>query len=467
MKKTKLQFFIMPFLGFLFQLLTSVSYAAIPLSNPGIFFATGSSYTIDSSGRSFSGPPLLALSNDKGQSWHAIVSDPAVTSVKKASCAGSGSEAFCVAIISLNTPLSYPLTYDYDRLAISQNTNSFEIKSGVSTKNKIRFSEISCTGSIHPTCILRGTYVYHGQERQILLSSENKGQTWEELNDSISAKILNFHCSGDSPDVTCTTATNGLTYDPVFYLSTDAGKTWQYRYIQNPSEYLIDIHDMNCNENHICIGNGYKTIDQVERLPLLALSADRGENWSIPTIDNPPKQGEFTGASCTADNINCVTIGRNLTEDYPNWSPIIAVSNDSGITWKMKEIKSQALLKGVLSKISCTGSGDKTVCVAVGYTWLDGKVAPLIVASTDRGNTWNVKTPPNFPQYANISSVHCLGEGSEAICVAVGLKSGENFTNYHPFIAVSHDGSNTWKVKSIHSLPEGTFGNFQVVSGSF
>jgi hypothetical protein len=458
MNKSKLLFLIMFPLGLLFQFSINVGYAADQLSNPGIFLATGDSYM-----NGFSGPPLLALSNDSGLSWRAIVSDTHVTSVKKSSCAGSGSNAFCVAIVSLNT---YP--YTYDRLAISQNTNTLEIKSDVSTRNKIQFSEISCTGSMHPICILGGTYIYHGQERQILLASENKGQTWEELNDSIST-ITAFHCSGESPDIICTTTKSGLMYDPVFYLSTDAGKTWQSRYIQNPSEYLIDIHDMNCNENHICIGFGYKTIDRIERLPILTLSTDMGETWNMLPNDNSPKQGEFTATSCTTDNINCVTIGRSITnifEDFRNWSPIITVSNDSGITWKNKEIKSKVSLKGELSNISCTGSGDKSVCVAVGYTWLDGHLAPLIVASTDRGNTWTVKTPPNFPLYANIASVRCLGEGVRAICVAVGLKAGENFKNYHPFIAISSDGSNTWEVKSINNLPEGIFGNFKDINGA-
>ncbi|HBD9439191.1 TPA: sialidase family protein [Legionella pneumophila] len=458
MFNSKLLFFIIFSLGALFQLTINLGYASSQPPNSGVFLATGKSYA----GYSNS-PALLVLSNDRGRSWHAIDSKSPIASIKKSSCIGSGSNAFCVVIVSLNES---PKTYD--KLVIVNDLNTLEIKSDFSERNKIQFSEISCTSSMNPVCILGGTYIYHGQERQIFLSSEDKGQTWEELN-NYSTINTDFHCSGESPDVICATKGGGLNYNPTFNLSTDVGKTWQPIYIPNPSEYLFEINDMNCNANQFCIGSGYKILEKSwPYYPFLAFSADLGQTWHMPAIDNLPEHGEFTSTSCTNDNINCVTIGRHLTDDFHNWSPIIAVSNDSGLTWTKKEIISNPSLKGELSKISCTGSGNKTVCVAVGHTWLDDgiNVAPLIVASTDKGDTWTIKRLSNLPLNANLLSIRCLEDGDKAICVAVGLKGGHNFQNYHPFIAVSNDGSDTWKITSIHNLPEGVFGDLKEVDGS-
>lgn len=62
--------------------------------------------------------------------------------------------------------------------------------------------------------------------------------------------------------------------------------------------------------------------------------------------------------------------------------------------------------------VNCTGSGPSASCVAAGQDFT-GSNPPLLVASTDGGNTWTVENNiPNLPTNGNLASTGATNAGS-------------------------------------------------------
>ena len=271
--------------------------------------------------------PLLAVSTDKGNTWSypaAIFTNLATTVDPKfqngffisSSCTGEGNQAVCIAAGSYsNDKATMPL------LAQSNDggqTWSYPVDILNDLANKIGhgfigglFNAASCSGSGKKAiCIASGSYFRKsGAGTPFLAISRDGGDTWS-YPDFIYTKLKtvvdpnfaggNFDgasCTGSGKKTICMAAggycnkTNECF--PLLVLSTNGGKTWSYppsiysnlTSVIAPNYKLGFLGDVSCSgiENYnFCTASGQYSNNQSETFPLLAFSTDSGNTWSYP-----------------------------------------------------------------------------------------------------------------------------------------------------------------------------------------
>lgn len=178
-------------------------------------------------------------------------------------------------------------------------------------------------------------------------------------------------------------------------------------------------------------------------IPLIASSQDHGVTWSSKTISGV-SLGQYTSVSCTPES-NAICIAAGGDDSIP--VPLFARSTDSGATWVNQAIVDPAV--GYLNGVSSVGTGGSALFIAGG----NDISAPLILVSNNAGSTWTNKPITNNPTNGFILSTSCTGTGTSAICAGAGTDT----TNGIPCVIVSVDGGNTWTNKTIPSVPNGDF----------
>lgn len=201
---------------------------------------------------------------------------------------------------------------------------------------------------------------------------------------------------------------------------------------------------MNDPMDKICVAVGNSGESEL----LLATSKDGGINWNTKIAHGTPnealKNGILYSVSCTGNGPNsvCAAAGQYRFGAYPLPTlAYLAVSNDSGSTWHIKDTPGIEILRSV----SCTGSGVNAVCAAVG--------GDKILVSTNGGNNFNIKPIKGAVSQSGLSSVSCFGNGSAATCTAVG--SDESY----PLIVTSEDKGASWYVNKSANLTTKDFSN--------
>ena len=165
-------------------------------------------------------------------------------------------------------------------------------------------------------------------------------------------------------------------------------------------------------------------------LPLLAQSINSGLNWSLVPIPNIPT-GAFNGTSCTGSGSAaiCIAVGSNYDTSYP----LLTQSTNGGANWTVTDISN--IPTGKFNAASCTGSGSKAICIAVGD---NGNYNSFLAQSTNGGASWATVNVANI-RPTNLSSASCTGSGAEAICTAVGFSQDSNAV-----LIQSNDGGLNW-----------------------
>lgn len=146
--------------------------------------------------------------------------------------------------------------------------------------------------------------------------------------------------------------------------------------------------------------------------------------------------------------------------------PLLAASNDSGLTWtypttifqNLKNEIDPRFENGVLSSASCNSSFDKSVCISAGQ-WCAGTFCdnplPLIAVGKVQATVWfypksvfeNLTTlvDPNFIG-GSLRSSSCFGSGNKAICIAGGTYS--TASAFLPLLAHTDNGGSSWTYPS-------------------
>jgi len=322
------------------------------------------------------------------------------------------------------------------------------------------FNGASCTGSgASAICTVAGFQFTNNITIPFLVVTVNGGKTWEIkpiANSPTSGFFSAASCTGNGAGAICIAAgLNGISgQPPLLVASTDGGNTWGVKNIANlPTSGFFNAAS--------CTGNGVSAICTAAGLnasglfpPLLAVSTDGGNTWGVENIVNLPTSGIFNGTSCTGSGANaiCTAVGQDLSS-LTNQPPLLVISTNGGNTWGVKTIPNSPT-SGVFNAISCTGSGIEAICTAVGQD-LSSLInqPPLLAVSTDGGITWGVKNISNLPTSGVFNAVSCTGgNGANAICTAAG-QDLSSLINQPPFLAVSMNGGNTWEIKNITDLP--------------
>ncbi|MHB8289713.1 MAG: DUF6531 domain-containing protein [Acidimicrobiales bacterium] len=170
--------------------------------------------------------------------------------------------------------------------------------------------------------------------------------------------------------------------------------------------------------------------------------ASSSTNWGVQL--QPPY---FSGVSCPSMN-DCFAVGnRNDTKASNPFALVVYSTTDRGASWAIDQSAPASFESNTIyptGAISCVGSDlASTTCVVLAYTGIEPP-SPLAVVTDNGGQTWSV-----YPISAAspLDSVSCLDVSSTIDCWAVGGPDSPNSSS--PVIMASTDGGETWASEAV------------------
>lgn len=326
------------------------------------------------------------------------------------------------------------------------------------------FEKTSCSGyGQNPVCIAVGSQDEYKMIPLLAVKSSSNAQWLVKYLKSHGA-LFGASCTGKGANAVCAVGLQDFIAAPFLVVSVDGGNRWYKKNIAGLSaDPNIELTALSCTgeePNVLCSAIGAQTLFDNHEFtgfkPIIAVG--NGHKWSVKSVSSFTDNMLLSDVSCTGEGktATCVAIGSAAHD-----SPAVIVSNDGGETWAQKVIDDLPK-SSELKHVSCTGSGDNTVCSAVGGTLIDpmGKYSALIVVSTNNGETWSIK-PVDFmmddTEYSKeLLSIQCKGKGEHATCVAVGFKElpdANADSESTGIIVVSTDGGRSWQNKWVVDLP--------------
>jgi hypothetical protein len=303
-----------------------------------------------------------------------------------------------------------------------------------------------CTNPINlgpnDTCLLQLNI--QGPVHSPFAIAKGSSVTWsdEPLNVDLATRSLPLVAAG----------LNGDNSQPLIAQSPDGGTTWSYPPLPALGEAAFgDFKNASC-AGLICVavGEELSVVPNLAFNPLIARSQDGGLTWEYKTPANQSVSGWLHSVSCTG--LTCVAVGEDFLLYIP--TPLIAESQDGGLTWAYQPIPILSYTQNSLKSVSCSGR----YCAAVGGSNNDPAV---IATSTDWGITWAQQTITDGPSDSYFNSVSCNGPS----CVAVGNYTSSSIT-YPYVVANTNILSSTWNSISILSTPQGDLKSVSCVNSS-
>ena len=219
----------------------------------------------------------------------------------------------------------------------------------------------------------------------------------------------------------------------------------------------------------IGMGAGLYLNSSGQRFPLLATTQDSGASWYYPpaifsdvsaSIGPSFVSGSLFNAACTGENdkVICIAPGQYLTNE--TILPLIAVGTDNATSWNYPHSIFENLqhdiapnfIGGELDGASCSGSGEKSICIAAGnYFTNDTQQLPLIAQSSDGGRLWTypksihqhleTQIDPSFIE-GFLKNASCSKSTCETVCIASGGYC--NVSQCKPLLAISKNKGSSW-----------------------
>lgn len=419
-------------------LIANIAFSVPGTPAPALLTAVGRDNTGSSLG-------LIAVSDDRGSNWttKSVPGIPTSSIFKSASCVGAGPTAICTA--AGENAFSGPAL-----LAVSTDGgNTWAIPTITGAPADGRYFGTSCTGSGSNAICTAGGRDVTGSSPPLIVVSTDGGTTWESKSISgapFAGNIFSISCTGSGSNAVCAGAGSDVTgtTPPLLVVSTDGGSTWTRKAITG------DTTNGSFNAAS-CTGSGSSAIctaagtDNIGISPYVAVSTDGGNTWARKSISGIGINAIFNATSCTGSGTSaiCIAAGYNSSTS----ESVIAVSTDGGNTWAEKPVTGSPI-EGRYLATSCTGSGANAICTAAGED-SDANL-PLLAVSTDGGNTWATKTVTGMPASGAFRATSCTGSGSSAICIAAGE---DDTGSTAPLLAISTNGGNTWATTTVAGLP--------------
>lgn len=337
----------------------------------------------------------------------------------------------------------------------TDNANVFTNITPSGTPSSSYYNSAACTGYGSSTVCVAGG---HSTSVPLLSVSTDNGNTWNNKNITGASSNVDFYgvsCTGSGSSAICVAAGgNNSTTAPVIALSTDGGNTWATKTISGAPAHAA-LNTASCTgsgSTAVCIAGGQ--IIGGSNLPLLIVSTDGGNTWAVKSVAGFTTSGQVKASSCVGSGSSATCIGAGTTTTN---IPIIVVSTDGGNTWNTKSIS--GVTSGLLQSASCTSTNGIPLCTAAG-AYSSAPFAPLVVQSIDGGNTWAAVSIAGSTNGGTIKAISCANSGANAVCTAVGR---DNITSDF-FIASTTNGGSSWSTRPISSSP--VIGIFQGVSCS-
>jgi len=203
--------------------------------------------------------------------------------------------------------------------------------------------------------------------------------------------------------------------------------------------------------------------------PWLAYSADGGKTWtrSVTTAEENQTHGvlralaygggRFVVAGWRYDIISGGT--RNI------YSPWLAYSTDGGKTWTPSETTTdEDQVHGQLQALAY--GGGRFVVAGFRYDFYgdtSNNYHPWLAYSTDGGKTWTKSVTTADPEQAH-GELYALAYGGGRFVVAGYRYDDDDTDNFHPWLAYSTDGGETWTKSETTANPEQTHGMPQALA---
>lgn len=393
-------------------------------------------------------PPLVAASNDGvGGSWsvRSITNAPTSGGLFAAGCSGNGATALCVGAGSDFTGTDTPLV-----VVTTDGGSSWTVKNITGAPSGGDLFGADCTGSGSTGVCAVGGRDTSGPSQPFLAASTDGGNTWNAKTIAGLPPLGIFNavsCIGEGPTAICAAAGEDLSTGtaPPIVVSTDGGNTWVSKSIAGlpATSYFGSISCTGSGASAICAAAGQ---DLGLQLPLVVVSTDGGNTWSSKTIPGAPSNYFLFSVSCTGSGSSAICVAAGGSPGFGG-PPLVVVSTDGGNTWATKTITGSPT-DGVFRGASCTGSGVSAVCTVAGQD--SGTATPLVAVSTDGGNSWSVKSIPGITPTGRLNAASCTTSALNSICIA----SGEDLNGSQPPLLVeSIDGGNTWSVVNVTGSP--------------
>jgi photosystem II stability/assembly factor-like uncharacterized protein len=283
----------------------------------------------------------------------------------------------------------------------------------------------------------------------LILNSTNSGEIWDAASNIEWPAHQTYFESVDCDGSFCILAGGyytGMMMKPVIFKSLDRTNWSMADIIGLPADKKAHLLSVNCRDK-LCTAVGYQ-LDA----PLVLNSADQGKTWSQASFVELPldlaASPQLTSVTCRKDICSAVGAYNNANKRVP----LILNSTDNGNTWKLPssiELSSDTDKYAYLNAVSCSES----VCIAVGKYDKGPIRTSLILKSKDNGNTWHsVKSMIESMAVieASLNSVTC----NDTKCTSVGYIWFDNSSPQNQVLILnSEDQGETWNEASFIELP--------------
>jgi len=291
-------------------------------------------------------------------------------------------------------------------------------------------------------------------------AEEEEACPWEEI-DAYSGRFVvagHRYASTDDDDP------NRDDYHPWLAYSTDGGETWiPSATTANESQLHGELRALAYGGGRFVVA-GYRygissdgdTSNQYH--PWLAYSTDGGETWtaSATTANEEQPHGELRalayggGRFVVAGNRYDTTTDNTSDNQYHPW---LAYSADGGKTWTASVTTADTEQPHGQLRALAYGGG-RFVVAGNRYDDTAGDTSennhPWLAYSADGGKTWTASDTTAADSQPH-GLLRALAYGGGRFVVAgwrAGITSGDTSNNFHPWLAYSTDGGETWTVNA-------------------
>lgn len=332
------------------------------------------------------------------------------------------------------------------------------------------------SGCFEQSCLIVSSYLSEENGmRPLMMQSKDSGRSWQFINLD---KFYPKHSQSQVNHAIChdkLCVASGYYYNYknntshlVILRSEDAGATWsnQIKLDFNNIDFNL-FNTVSYNNNKFFITTTQYDSQSNTYLPSILTSQDNGKTWTKNTNISglPAKETihQLGIQKMTCHGATCVIGGGYWRHEHDIQQPLIIISHDNGLTWKVNSALKNLPSLFNASVISSANYSDKKWFLNGGYsTTTHDSLLPLILKSEDDGDTWNFVTPTTAQtlDYGFIEDITC----GEKNCAAVGMKFENNVAK--PMLFESFDGGWYWQASKLNMPSDIAKGNVRSLLGA-
>lgn len=258
------------------------------------------------------------------------------------------------------------------------------------------FSQVDHIACTNKSCVITGD----SSSIPFVGVSQDHGASWtfpplDALSKTRGNHFSSVHCQGD---ICAISGSHDNRKTPFLLISHDAGQSWHVGKVPplpdlGPDVDDVSIRKINCSDSWCtAVGIFYTASQYYSPYPAVIISKDKGETWSYPSalfslVPKEVSETLFNDVSCHDDV--CMAVGGFVPKsDTCVTIPLVVSSTDKGETWTYQPIRPSNISSNILKNCDNNGlyniSCDENGCIAAG----SHQSVPLLAVTHDKGKTW-------------------------------------------------------------------------------